>query len=62
MKQDEEKEGRAMVQLNIDSLLKPLGGFGKFQIVNLLCISCIISFCAMSQVGYVLMAADLKHR
>jgi len=51
-----------MDENNLDSLLQPLGGFGKFQIVNLICLSYVIVLCGMNQVGYVLIAADLKHR
>jgi len=51
-----------MGENNLDSLLGPLGGFGKFQIVNLLCLSYVFILCGMSQNGYVMMAADLKHR
>lgn len=47
---------------DLDSLLVPIGGFGKFQIINITCLCLIIVLCVFSELGYVFTAGDVKHR
>lgn len=47
---------------DLDSLLGPLGGFGKFQIINISCLCLVIFLCDFSELGYVFTAGEVKHR
>lgn len=48
--------------IDVDDLFKPLGGFGKFQAINLTYLCVLVFFCPFSELGYVFTTAEVTHR
>lgn len=60
--QGPELQPRPRADFDLDAILRPLGGFGKFQIMNLLHIAFIITLASITELLYVFTAGELPHR